>query len=344
MKKKKLTALALSLILIAGITAGCANDTKKQDKSDTDKNQEAQKKDENPNLIRAAALKGPTAMGMVKLMDNAAQKKAANDYTFSILASPDEIVPKIVKGDLDLAAVPANLASVLYQKTDRKVKVAAINTLGVLYLVENGNTVKSAEDLKGKTIYASGKGATPEYTLNTILKSAGLTPGEDVTVEYKSEHAEVVASLAKDDKAVGLLPQPFVTTAMMKNENLRVALDLNKTWEALQKDGSSLVTGVVIVRSEFAEKNPDALDAFLREYKTSTDFTNNEIEQSAALIEKYDIVPAAVAKKAIPECNITCITGSEMQKTLSAYLKTLNAQNPETIGGTLPDDNFYYTK
>lgn len=288
-------------------------------------------------VIHIGALKGPTAMGMAQLLED-------EEYEFTIAASPDEIVPMIVQGKVDIAAVPANLAAVLYQKTEQKVSVLAANTLGVLYIVENGDTVKSAEDLKGKTIYASGKGATPEYALNSVLEANGIDPEKDVTIEFKSEHAEVVAALAQDRTAVGLLPQPFVTTALMKNESLKVALDLNELWESSAADDSRLVTGVVVVRNEFAEENKEALDAFMDAYQESVDFVNTDTEAAAEIIGAHDIIPKEVAVKAIPECSIVFIEGDEMETMLSGYLATLEEQNSEIIGGKLPDEAFYYKR
>ena len=288
-------------------------------------------------VIHIGALKGPTAMGMAQLLED-------EEYEFTIAASPDEIVPMIVQGKVDIAAVPANLAAVLYQKTEQKVSVLAANTLGVLYIVENGDTVKSAEDLKGKTIYSSGKGATPEYALNSVLEANGIDPEKDVTIEFKSEHAEVVAALAQDQTAVGLLPEPFVTTALMKNENLKVALDLNELWESSAADDSRLVTGVVVVRNGFAEENKEALDAFMDAYQESVDFVNTDTEAAAEIIGAHDIIPKEVAVKAIPECSIVFIEGDEMETMLSGYLATLEEQNSEIIGGKLPDEAFYYKR
>lgn len=288
-------------------------------------------------VIHIGALKGPTAMGMAQLLED-------EEYEFTIAASPDEIVPMIVQGKVDIAAVPANLAAVLYQKTEQKVSVLAANTLGVLYIVENGDTVKSAEDLKGKTIYASGKGATPEYALNSVLEANGIDPEKDVTIEFKSEHAEVVAALAQDQTAVGFLPEPFVTTALMKNENLKVALDLNELWESSAADDSRLVTGVVVVRNGFAEENKEALDAFMDAYQESVDFVNTDTEAAAEIIGAHDIIPKEVAVKAIPECSIVFIEGDEMETMLSGYLATLEEQNSEIIGGKLPDEAFYYKR
>lgn len=287
--------------------------------------------------MNVGALKGPTAMGMAQMLDD-------ENYTFTISASPDEIVPMVVQGKVDIAAVPANLSSVLYQKTDKAVSVLAVNTLGVLYLVENGNTIQSAEDLRGKTIYASGKGATPEYALNSVLEANGLDPSIDVTIEYKSEHAEVAAALATDETAAGLLPQPFVTTALMKNENLKIALDLNQMWEDKMSDGSRLVTGVVIVRNEFLNEHKDAVDKFMEQYEKSVDFVNDSPDEAAEIIGSHDIVAKEVAVRAIPDCSIVFVKGEEMKTMLSGYLETLNRQNPETIGGAVPDDDFYYEK
>ena len=298
--------------------------------------------------VNVMALKGPTAMGMVQLMDNAeAGLVNGNSYTFTIAASADEVTPKLVQGEADIAAVPANLASVLYNNTEGQVQVLAINTLGVLYIVENGDSVQTVSDLAGKTIYASGKGSTPEYALNYILSENGIDPEADVTIEWKSEHSECVAALASDEDGIAMLPQPFVTTAQTQNENLRIALDLTEEWDALQADAdtpSALLTGVVVVRTAFAEEHPEAVNAFLDSYRESVDYVNANVTDAAALIEKYDIVTAAVAEKALPYCNITFIEGREMQEKLSGYLNVLYEQNPTSVGGALPADDFYYIR
>ena len=291
-----------------------------------------------------AALKGPTAMGMVKMMSDDAQNDQPT-FDFNIYASADEITPKLVQGELDIAAVPANLASVLYNNTEGQVQVLAINTLGVLYIVEDGDTVQSVEDLKGKTIFASGKGSTPEYALNYMLTQNGIDPETDVTIEWKSEHSECVASLAATENAIAMLPQPFVTTAQTQNENLRVALDITEEWEKLASANGSdatLITGVVVGRKDFVEQNPQLVQEFLSQYEQSVAYTQEDTAGAAALVGQYDIVPEAVAQKALPECNITFIKGEEMQAKLSAYLQTLLDQNPKSIGGQLPGDDFYY--
>lgn len=298
------------------------------------------------NSVNVLALKGPTAMGMVSLMDQADQGEITGEsYDFQIVASPDEVSPAIAQGTTDIAAVPANLASVLYQKTNGGVQVLTINTLGVLYLVENGEQVQSVSDLKGKTIYASGKGATPEYALNYILKENGLTPGKDVQIEWKSEHTECVAALAEHEDAAALLPQPFVTTAQSKNDSLRVALDLTEEWDKIQKDNggnSSLVTGVTVVRTQFAQEHPEIVEDFMERYQESVSYVNEHIEEAAKLIGDYDIVPEEIAKKALPECNIVYIDGAEMKEKLSGYLEVLEQENPQAVGGVLPADEFYY--
>lgn len=295
--------------------------------------------------VNILALKGPTAMGMVSLMNQADKGEVTDEnYNFQIVASPDEVTPAIAQGTADIAAVPANLASVLYQKTDGGVQVLTINTLGVLYLVENGNQIQSISDLKGKTIYASGKGATPEYALNYILKENGLTPGEDVQIEWKSEHTECVAALAEHEDAIALLPQPFVTTAQSKNDSLRVALDLTEEWDNIQKENggnSSLVTGVTVVRTEFVQEHPEIVEDFMERYQESVTFVNDHAEEAAKMIGNYDIIPEEIAKKALPECNIVYIDGAEMKEKLSGYLEVLKQENPQSVGGALPADEFY---
>lgn len=296
--------------------------------------------------VNILALKGPTAMGMVSLMNQADKGEVTDEnYNFQIVASPDEVTPALAQRTADIAAVPANLASVLYQKTDGGVQVLTINTLGVLYLVENGNQIQSISDLKGKTIYASGKGATPEYALNYILKENGLTPGEDVQIEWKSEHTECVAALAEHEDAIALLPQPFVTTAQSKNDSLRVALDLTEEWDNIQKENggnSSLVTGVTVVRTEFVQEHPEIVEDFMERYQESVTFVNDHAEEAAKMIGNYDIIPEEIAKKALPECNIVYIDGAEMKEKLSGYLEVLKQENPQSVGRALPADEFYY--
>ena len=288
---------------------------------------------------RVAALKGPTAMGMVKMMKD----DAGENYAFEILASADEITPRLTQGDLDIAALPANLASVLYNRTDGALRVLAINTLGVLYIAERGDTIHSVADLAGRTIYTAGKGSTPEFALNYILSANGLTPGEDVTIEFKSEHSECLAALMADEQAAAMLPQPFLTTAMAQAEDVRVALDLTEEWDALQGEGgSAMITGVVVARGEFIDENPEIIEQFLADYAASVEFTNANVEDAAEIIGEYDIVPAAVAAKALPACNICLFTGGIMRLKLSGYLQVLFDAAPESVGGALPDAQFYY--
>jgi len=293
--------------------------------------------------IRIAGLKGPTSIGLVKVMKDNADGKVANKYEFTIAGSADEITPKLNKGELDMAAIPANLASVLYNNTNGAIKVLAINTLGVLYIVEKGDTVKSVADLKGKTIYATGKGSTPEYTLRYILSKNGVDPDNDVTIEWQSEPTAVVPLLKANDNAIAMLPQPYVTVAQSNVEGLNIALNLTDEWGKIEGSGA-LVTGVLVARTEFVEKHPDAVKKMLNEYAASSEYVNANIDDAAALVEEFDIFKAAIAKKAIPYCNIKVITGDEMRTSLSSYLAVLFEQNAKAVGGKLPDDAFYYVK
>lgn len=293
-----------------------------------------------PETITVTALKGPTAMGMTKLM--ADDEEDGYPYEFTITAAVDEISPAIIQAKTDIACVPANLASVLYNKTEGGVQVLALNTLGVLYICENGEPeVASVADLAGRTIYASGKGATPEYALNYILRQNGLDPETDVTIEWKSEHSECLAALVSNENSVALLPQPFVTTAQSKNDGVNVVLDLTEEWDKLG-NGSAMITGAVIARTEFVQQYPEAVDEFLARYAESVEYVTTNVAEGAQLVGSYDIVPAQVAEKAIPHCNIVCITGAEMKEKLSGYLAVLHEQLPAAVGGALPADDFYY--
>lgn len=287
--------------------------------------------------LRVAGLKGPTTMGLVNLMES---DDGAN-YTFSMYGAADEIVPLLVKGELDAAAVPANLAATLYQKTQGQVEVACVNTLGVLYIVENGDTVQSVADLKGQTIVTTGKGTTPEYVLRYVLSQNGLDPDSDVNIVYCSEATEALSQVQAGQATIAMLPQPFVTSALSQVEGLRVALDMNDEWEKVA--GSQLVTGVLVVRKDAVEADPDAFEEFLNGYAASVEAANTDLEGTAALCETYGIVAkAALAQKALPECNIVFERGEQMKTDLVNYFQVLYDADPSSVGGAMPADDFYY--
>ena len=326
----KIVKKSLTLLLALAMTLSLASCGKETEQEPT--------VEETPVTTRVAALKGPTAMGMVKLMsDNEATAEEGGEedagqggYEFTLAASADEVTPSLMKGDLDIACVPANLAP-------------------VLYIVENGNSVQSMADLAGRTIVASGKGSTPEYALRYLLTENGLNPDADVVVDWKSEHSECVAALASGAATVALLPQPFVTVAQSKMPDLRVALDLTEEWDKLD-NGSALLTGVVVARKDFVEEHPTAVATFLEDYGASVSWVNENTADAAELIAGYGIVDsAAVAEKALPYCNIVCITGAEMKEKLSGYLQVLFDADPASVGADpadestgLPGDDFYY--
>lgn len=295
--------------------------------------------------LRVGSLKGPTTMGLVSLMDKASKGEAKGSYEFTLAAAADELVGQIVSGDLDIALVPANMASILYKKTNKGINVLDINTLGVLYVVAADDSIQEVADLAGKTVYMTGKGTTPDYVFNYLLTANGLSD-DDVTVEYKSEAAEVAAVLKEQPDAIGLLPQPFVTVAMAQNETLNMVLDLTEEWDKLQaEDGGSLVTGVTVCRSALFDDDAsaDAVRLFMEEHKESAAFANDHIDETAELVASTGIIEkAAVAKKALPYCSITYVDGSDMKEMLTGYLNVLYDQDPTSVGGELPDEPFFY--
>ena len=291
--------------------------------------------------VRIAGLKGPTTMGLVNLLPMQEDGSANLSYDLQLYGAADEIVPLLTKGELDMAAIPANLAATLYQKTEGAIQVMAVNTLGVLYVVEKGDTVQSVADLAGRTILSTGKGTTPEYVLRYILAQNGLDPDADVTIEFYSEAAEVTAQMALAEDAIAVLPQPYVTSASMQDDTLRVALDLTAEWEKVCD--TQLITGVTVVRTAYAQEHPDVVAAFLEDYAASVEAANTDLDGTAALCEAQGVVAkAAIAKAALPACNIVLVTGEEMKADVAGYAQVLYDADPAAVGGALPDDGFYY--
>ena len=341
---KRVMSLGLSLALAISLAACSGSVSEAVSSASATAEPTAAPEAEAPvTTFRSAGLKGPTTMGMVKLMSDAEAGETHQDYQVTMYGAADEVVPLLVKGDIDLAAIPANLAANLYNQTEGKVQVAAINTLGVLYVVTTGDDVKSVEDLKGKTVYSTGKGTTPEYVLNYILKENGIDPEKDLTVEYKSEATEVAAALqAADEGAIAVLPQPYVTAAQSQIEGLNVALNLTEEWNKVSTD-SDLVTGVLVASTEFIEQNEAAFEEFLKDYQASIEWVNSNTADAAELVANYGIVAKApLAQKALPACNITYVDGAEMKTKLFGYLQVLFDQNPKAVGGAMPGDDFYY--
>ena len=342
-KKITLTTLLILALLSSLLLSGCSSEEKSENSSvnetsDTTDNADSDTTETSAE-INIGCMKGPTAIGMIKLLSDSADGKTKNSYHYTIAGTADELSAALIQGNMDIAAVPCNLASVLYNKTDGEILTISINTLGVLYIVEDGETIQSVTDLQGKTIYSTGQGTTPEFTLRYLLTANGLNPDTDVTIEYKSEAAEVVATLAENPDAVAMLPQPYVTSAMKNNENLRIALDVTKEWEASAE--GTVVTGVLVARKTFIEENKEAFAAFLEEYKASTLYARESIDETAELLEKFDIFKAAIAKAAIPYCNVTYIDGEEMKTKAIAYLQVLYAQNPNAVGGSVQEGMFW---
>ena len=324
-KHRRLLPAMLACVLLSSlILTGCASD--KQGTSAE---------------INIGCMKGPTAIGMIKLLSDSDEGTTQNIYHYTIAGTADELSAALIQGDMDIAAVPCNLASVLYNRTEGEIVTVAINTLGVLYIVEEGETIHSVTDLQGKTIYSTGQGTTPEYTLRYLLMVNGLDPDRDVSIEYKSESPEVVAILAQNSDAVAMLPQPYVTSALNNNGNLRIALDVTKEWEASSED-STVVTGVIVARKDFINEHKEAFTAFLSEYKASTAYANECATETSLLLEKFDIFKAAIAEKAIPFCNVTYIDGAEMEAKVTAYLQVLYGQNPNAVGGSVQEGMFWF--
>ena len=310
MKKKLICALLACLLLLS---MGCAGEKPQ-------------------TTLRIAALKGPTGMGLAYLM-----QEESSAFSVELLDAPDVVTGKFINGEIDIAAVPVNLAAVLSNKTDGKAVMIAVNTLGVLYILENGETVHSMEDLAGKTLYATGQGSTPQYVLEYLLEHNGLK--DQVTVEYIAEHATLAAMAASGEAPLAMLPEPNVSSVLLKNESARIALDLTSEWDAVSD--AQLLQGCYIVQRSVLESEPEAVRAFLSAAAESAARVNSEAEAPALIAELGIVGSEAIAARAIPNCNIVCLTGEQMQEAAEAMLSVLFAANPKSIGGQLPDASFY---
>ena len=356
MKLKKIlaavtaAALAVSLAACGGSASSVSSASSEPASSAVSSSAEETTAPTESEPLRVAGLKGPTTMGLVNLLGLSTDSKADENglkpsqdgsVLYNMYGAADELVPLLVKGDLDAACVPANLAATLYNKTQGAVQVACINTLGVLYVVEKGDTVQSMADLKGKTLVTTGKGTTPEYVLRYLLSQNGIDPDKDITIEYTSEATEALAKVQAGEVSIAMLPQPFVTAAMAQTEGLCIALDMNAEWQTVA--GSPLVTGVLLVRKDAVEADPARFADFMEKYKLSTEQANTDPEGTAALCEAFGVVAkAALAQKALPQCNIVFETGDTMKTDLTAYYKVLFDADPTSVGGALPGDDFYY--
>lgn len=290
------------------------------------------------DVLRVGSLKGPTTMGLVNLMSEV-ESSAKSGYSFEMQSQPDVIMSELVSGKLDIALLPANVAAVAYNKTNHGVSAIDINTLGVLYCVSGDENIKSVKDLAGKTVLSTGQGASPEYVLNYLLEKNGVT---DCDVQFKSEATEIAALLKQDPSQIAILPQPFVTVATAQNDQLKVAFSLTDEWKSVSPD-SKLLTGVTVVRNEVLENRAAEVDQFIADHQASTEKAGTDVDATAELVAKYGIIAKApVAKKALPNCNIVAIAGDEMKTDLAGYLQVLFDANPKSVGGTMPDDDFYY--
>ena len=345
--KQKLLSLGLSLALVLGLAAGCAP---KAGPEESPAPETSSPVAETPpaetvapyQTIRLGLLNGPTGMGAAKLLSDSDAGETVNHYEYAIGSDPStDIVPKLNNGELDIAAVPTNLAATLYNKAG-SIRLLALNTLGVLHILENGDTVHSMADLAGKTIYSINQGTNTEYVLNYLLEESGLTPGEDVTIEWKTSE-EVTALMASGGIDLCMLPVPAATALMMKDQGVRQALSLSDEWDKLGQ--GSLAMGCVVGRTQFIEEHPETVDAFLDLYGDSITFMSDEhgVAGAAALVGELGITAnEQIAQKAIPQCNLTFLTGADMKATLEEYYQVLFQANPASIGGSMPYDAFYY--
>lgn len=377
---KRIIAMLMALAMLTGVTAGCGQQTSSVESSAsmasevvesavpaTEAPQEASaapaSSEETASVveeppedsavevpyeavdINVGAIKGPTGAGMVKLIDDAANGAAANNYNVTLSADASEVVTKVIAGEYDIACLPTNSAAVVYQKTQGAVKLLALNTEGVLHILQNTSSEDAITDwsqLKGKTIYTLGQGANPEYVLDYVLSGHGIDPDNDVTIQFCGAADEVIAACASGEATICMLPEPSVSAMSAKVEGFTEIFDVTEAWNEVADEGSILTQGCVVVQTAFLEEHPEAVAKFLEEYAASTTFVNENQEDAAKLMAQYEIVPSeAIAMKALPGCHIIFKAGQEMKDSIQGYYEVLFQADPTSIGGAIPDDAFY---
>ncbi len=281
--------------------------------------------------VSVATLTGPTGMGLIKLLGD-------DSYDVTLLSNPDQISPKIINNEVDAATIPSNLAAVIYNKTKGSIRTIAVNTMGVLYILENGDTVGGIADLAGKTIYATGQGSSPEYVLGKILDANGL---KNVTVHFMGSHADLANAMAAGDVKLALLPEPFVSTVLAKNSDVKVKIDINEEWKKIFGEGAGIPMGVTIVSRKFAQ-NKTAMDKLMADLKASAGYAASDAAAAADIAEAGIVGSKEIAASAIPRCGISFITGAECKAMLEDYFSVMFESDPKSLGGSLPDDDFYY--
>lgn len=329
---KRLSALMLAMLLLLSFAA-CGG---KDGGEDSDVTDAPETNYEREVKTKIAALNGPTGLGLAEI-------KADRSYAYDVeyYSDPQEVGPLLIKGEVDIAALPLNMAANLYKKTDGKIKMLAINTLGVLHVLSKDDSIKSIADLKGKTVYSSGQGATPEYIVNYILRKNGLEPGKDVTIEYKTAHNELATLAVEGSVDICILPEPFASKVLAKNESYKRVLDLTAEWGKVSS--AKLAQGCLVARADYIEQNPEIIKEFMSFYEASVNFVNNENNAGAVFLAKngYFDTPQ-LAADTIPNCNIVFITGEEMKKTATENFTVLFEANPASVGGEIPADALYY--
>ncbi len=338
-KLTKILALTLALLMLIPLVASCADKAPETDQADTTLGDtEPQKEVE----LKIYALNGTTALGMAQMISKAkTENPAGMRYTISLHTAADQVTGAIVNGDCAIAALPTNVAVRLFNASEGKVQLLALNTLGVLYLLQNGENITSLSDLSGKTVYVPGAGANPEYITNALIASAGV---ENVTVDattYTSPDA-LQAAVIKGDAKLAVLPEPKVTATTSQNQNVTVALNMTTEWEKVNGE-NTLVQGCLVVNTAFAKENPKAIKQFLDDYKASVEFIKAGSDEAINMIVEAEILSkAAIAKKALPNCNICFIAGEDMKNVMNTFCQKIFDYDKKSIGGKMPTDDFYY--
>lgn len=290
--------------------------------------------------IKIYALSGTTAMGMAQMISNAENDTDEMNYNIEIFNAADKITNAVITGECAIAALPTNVAAKLYKKSEGGVQLLALNTLGVLYVLDTTGSINTLSDLSGKTVYIPGGGSNPEYITAALINGAGISNVTLDTTSYPDPNALQVA-LAAGKVSIAVLPEPKVSVVTGSAQNVKVAIDLTAEWEKIYGE-NTLVQGCLVINKAFADEHPAEVKKFLQDYEASVNFISQGSDEAVGMVVDTGIIPKApLVKKALPKCNLCCITGNDMKDSIGVFYEKIFALDKQSIGA-MPDDGFYY--
>jgi|LGOV01.1.fsa_nt_gb NitT/TauT family transport system substrate-binding protein len=294
-------------------------------------------------FIKVAAPIGSPTLSIIKMFKDSLMIGSNTEVAYECVKSPDLMASKIMSGEIDIALVPSNLAIKMYNK-GIDYKYAATGVWGVLYIISSED-ITTWEDLKGKEINIIGRGLTPDIVTRYLLKANGLEPDKDVKFNYVNGASELAQLFISGESTLSIMPEPMLSKVMMKKCDTKIVLDLQEEWTKVSGNNDSYPQAGIFIKNELIENHPELVEEFLLKYEESIKWVNENPSLAGEYSEEFKTgLNAELVKKAIKRSNISYKNAIDSEKALISYYEVLLNFSPDTIGGKLPDDNFYYKK